>query len=118
MKVYFLITSVLYVLCIIAVPCLVNGMVLQDGALLHLDNLVQKSIRYRYHKENYVKSLNESIVPTGLKIKKRPALLPVSEDFERKWNSILYDAEKNIIKLLLYEFDQIIAKIEVEIQQS
>ena len=51
-------------------------MVLQNGALSHLDHLVQKSIRYRHHKENYVKSLNEGIIPTGLKIKKRPALLP------------------------------------------
>ena len=40
-----------------------------------------------------------------------------SGDFDFDWNSISYDAEKNI-KLLLYESDQIIAKIEVEIQQE
>ena len=60
MKVYFLITSVFYVLhIIIVVPHSVDGMVLQDGELSHLDLLIMKSMRYKHHKENYFKSLEE-----------------------------------------------------------
>ena len=98
-KVYFLITSVIYVLhIIIVVPQLVDEMVLQDGTISHLDLLMQKSMRYK-HKEKYIKSLEEGIAPSGLQIKRKPAFLPVSKDFESKWNAILYEAEKNIIKI-------------------
>ena len=75
-------------------------------------------MRYKHHKENYITNLEEGITPSGLQIKKKPAFLPVSEDFESKWNAILYDAEKNIIKLLMYESDQVIAKIEVDLQEE
>ena len=40
----------------------------------------------------------------------------MSEDFEAKWNSILYNAERNIVELLLYEAEKVIAKIQIEIQ--
>ena len=97
MKIYFLITSVIYVLrIIVVVPNSVDGTVLQDGTLSHLILLIQKSMRYKHHKENYIKSLEERITPSRLQIKKRSAFLPVLEDFESKWNAILYDAEKNI----------------------
>ena len=115
MKVYFLITSVIYVLhIIIVVPHSVYGMVLQDGTLSYLDFLIQISMRYKHHKENYIKSLEEGITPSGLQIKKKTAFLSASEDFESEWNAILYDAERNIIKLLIYESDQVIAIIDVE----
>ena len=93
-------------------------MVLQDGALSHLDLLIQKSMCYKHHKENYIKSLEEGITPSGLQINKKPAFLRVSKYFESQWNEILYEAEKNIIKLLMYESDHVIAKIEVEIQEE
>ena len=119
MKVYFLIASVIYVLhIIILVPHSVYGMVLQGGTLSYLDLLIQKSMRYKHHKERYIKSLEEGITSSGLQIKKNPAFLPVSKDFESKWNAILYEAEKNIIKLFMYESDQVISKIEVEIQEE
>ena len=102
---------------IILVPHSVDGMVLQDGRLSYLDLLIQKSVRYT-HKENYIKSLEEGIMPLGLQIKKKPAFLPISKDFESKWNVIMYEAEKNIINLLIYESKQVIAKIEVEIQEE
>ena len=118
MKVYFLIASVIYVLhIIIVVPNSVDGVVLQSGTLSHLDLLIQKSMSYKHDKENCIKSLEEGITPSGLQIKKKTAFLPVSKDFESKWNAILYEAE-NIIKLLIYESDQVIAKIEVEIQEE
>ena len=47
----------------------IQGMVLNDG-LSHLDDLFQKSLRYHHHKANYKISLQEGIIPTGLKIKK------------------------------------------------
>ena len=40
----------------------------------------------------------------------------MSEDFETKWNSILYNVERNIVELLLYKAEKVIAKIQVEIQ--
>ena len=40
----------------------------------------------------------------------------MSEDFEAKWNSILYSAERNIVELLLYKAEKVIATIQVEIQ--
>ena len=60
--------------------------------------------------------MEEGIIPSGLKIKKKPAFQPVFEDFEAKWNSILYNAEINIVELLLYDAEKVIAKIQVEIQ--
>ena len=34
-------------------------------------------------------------MPNGLKINKSSAITPVSEDFNTKWNEVLYNAEKN-----------------------
>ena len=62
-------------------------------------------MNYKHHKENYIKSLQEGITPSGLQIKKKPAFLPVSEDFKIKWNAILHDAEKNIKKRRKAAFD-------------
>ena len=40
------------------------------------------------------------ITPVGLKIKRKPAFQPVSENFEFKWNSITFNAECSIVQLL------------------
>ena len=58
------------------------------------------------------------ITPVGLKIKKKPAFQPVSENFEFKWNSITFDAERTIVQLLVYESENIFKKIEVKIQKK
>ena len=89
---------------------LANGMVLRGETLSNLDPLVQKSLRYKHHKRNYIQSLEEGIITSDLKIKKKPAFQSVFEHFEAKYNSILYDAEKNIVVLLLYELEKVIAK--------
>ena len=87
MKLYFLNISVIYVLnIIIVVPHAVDGMILQNETLSYLDLLIQKSMRYKHHKENYIKSiyklhLEQGILPSGLQIKKKPAFLPVLVDF-------------------------------------
>ena len=74
--------SVIYVLnIIIVVPHSVDRMILQNETLSYLDLLIQKSMRYKHHKENYIKSLEQGILPSGLQIKKKPAFLPVLVNF-------------------------------------
>ena len=62
--------------------------------------------------------MEEGIIPSVLRIKKAPTFQSVSEDSEVKWNSILYNAERNIVELLLYEAEMVIAKVQVEIQEE
>ena len=71
----------------------VNGMVIFDGQS-QLDNLLQKSLRYHHHRENYIQSLREGVIPTGLKLKKKTAINYISDGFEVQWNNVLYGAEK------------------------
>ena len=106
--VYFLIT-IIYV----ANTNSIDGMVLFDGEQ-HLERLLQKSLRYQHYQKNYEKSLETGIIPKGLKIKKVPAFQPVYEDFFIKWEEILYNAEKNLVELSLYESSKVIAKIEID----
>ena len=49
----------------------VYGMVLLDGLTLYLDHLLQKPLRYKHHKENYIRSLNEGITPVVLHLNKK-----------------------------------------------
>ena len=94
---------------------MINGMVVFDGNT-HLDYLYQKSLRYQHHRENYLTSLLEGLIPSGLRINKRPAFESVSDEFENKWNSVLYDAEKRLVKLLLKESENVVAKVQSEIE--
>ena len=80
----------------------------------HLESLLQKSLRYQHHQKNYEKSLETGIIPKGLKVKKVLAFQPASEDFFIKWEAILYNAEKNLVELSLYESSKVIAKIETD----
>ena len=63
-------------------------MVINDE-LSYLDHLFQKSLRYHHHKEDYRTSPQEGIMPTGLKTKKEPGSIPVTEQFNTK-NRISY----------------------------
>ena len=102
------------------IPCIiyiVNEMVVKNDLLSRIDILFQKSVRYQHHKENYLKSLMEGITPRGLELKKRSAFAPISEDFMSKWDDILFKAEKDLVKLLLFESDVVIEKINLDIQQ-
>ena len=58
----------------------------------------------------------EGITPRGLELKKRSAFAPISEDFMSKWDDILFKAEKDLVKLLLFESNVIIEKINLDIQ--
>ena len=40
----------------------------------------------------------------------------MTDHFENQWNSILYDTEKRLVKLLLKESENVIAKIDTEIE--
>ena len=60
-----------------------------DGGTIKLEHLVQKSIRYQHHHLNYKKSLENGLIPKGLKNNKQPVIKPVTEDFFLR-NGILY----------------------------
>ena len=92
-------------------------MVLNDGNS-YLDHLFQKSLRYNHHKENYKISLEEGITPTGLKLRKDPAFLPLTDGFQQKWDVILFNAEKNLVELLLVETDSVIKKLEFDFNKE
>ena len=74
---------------IILVTNSVHNMVFSDG-LEHLDKLL-------YNDE----WLRRGVIAKGLRIRKDPASEPISNDFQIKWNEILYNAEKNLVELLL-----------------
>ena len=84
----------------------------------HLDLLFQKGIRYKHHHENFQESLANGITPFGLCMKKTPGIVPVMEDFHIKWNEILKGAERKLIELLLVESEKVIAKIQLEVDNS
>ena len=42
-------------------------------------------------------------MPYGLKINKKPSIQIISLDFLEKWNSVLRNAERQLIELLLTE---------------
>ena len=85
------------------------------GLLSLLDILLQKFTQYNHHQNNYERSLLKGKVPTGLKLKKCPTFQPVSADFYRNWNNVLYNAEKELVKLLLEELKKAITKIDTDI---
>ena len=66
---------------------------------------------------NYKESLENGLIPNGLKINKRPAIKPVTEDFLEKWNSILLDAKSNLVQLLLRESLQVVEKLDKELER-
>ena len=70
--------------------------------------------RYQHHQLNYEESLCRGVVPKGLQIRKDPLFEPISNDFQIKWNEILYNAEKNLDELLLYESSNVVAKLEID----
>ena len=48
-----------------------------------------------------------------MQIRKDAAFEPISNDFQIKWNEIVYNAEKTFVELLLYESSNTVAKLEV-----
>ena len=94
---------------------MVNEMVIRNGWLSETDILFQKSIRFSHHKENYLRTLQEGIPPVGLRLKKKPTFVSISEDFQTKWDEVFHTAEMNLVQLLNMESGQVIAKLEKDI---
>ena len=94
-------------------------MVLSNGNS-YLDHLFQKSLRYnrQKNKKNYKISLEEEVIPTGLKLRKDPAFLPVTDGFQQKWDTILFNAERHLVELLLGETDSVIKKLELDFNKE
>ena len=113
MKEHPLITSSLLIFL-----AMVHRMVIKNDGLLHLDLLLQKSLRYKHHKENYLCSLEHGIIPSGLKINKKPAFIPVLNDFTGRWNKILRSAEEKLVNLLLSESDNVIDNLQIKIKEE
>ena len=82
---------------------------------MNLDILLQKSFRYQHHYKNYEKSIALDLIPKGLKIKKRHTFEPISKDFNIKWNNILWDAERNLVELLLNESLKVVERAELDL---
>ena len=64
-ELYLLISSVIYAIYVFYFD---KGMKLNDSYTTKLDHLLQKSIRYKHHYDNYKKSLELDLIPAGLKI--------------------------------------------------
>ena len=75
-------------------------MVLYQGATI-LDHLVQKVSRYKHHKQNYIRSLDEGIIPIGLRINEKPSINTIWSDFHNNRKTITSKAEKDLVLLLL-----------------
>ena len=95
----------------------IKGMVLNDG-LSHLDHLLQESLRYHHEKENYKIILQEEILTASLKIKKDLGFVPLTGQFNKKWDSVLFDAEKSLEELLLTESDNAFKNIGTKFNQE
>ena len=110
---YLLITSIIYAIYAFYFD---NGMKLNDGYTTKLDHLLQKSIRYKHHYENYKESLEFNLIPAGLKIKKLPVIAPVTSSFYSEWNEVLHKAENELVNLLLIESLKLVEKTERDVE--
>ena len=62
-----------------------------------------KKIRYDHHAGNYKRSIIEGKSHYGLQINKKPGIQTISLDFFEKWNSVLRNAERQLVELFLTE---------------
>ena len=79
------------------------------GAKITTLQVPQRKLYREFRRRNYTSRFED---------KNKLAFQPVSEDFEFKWNSIIFNAERSIVQLLLYESEKVIGKIKVEIQKE
>ena len=97
---------------------MVKRMVIENDKLSHLALLLQKSLRYKHHKENYLYSLEHGIIPSRLKINKKPAFIPVSNVFTKKWNYIPRSVEDKLVNLVLSESDNVFDNLQTKIKEG
>ena len=53
----------------------------------------------------------EGVTSTRLKLRKDPAFLPVTDGLQQKWDAILFNAERNLVDLLLVQTESVIKKL-------
>ena len=51
-------------------------------------------------------------------MQKTPAIETVNDDFHIKWHSTLKNAEKQLVELLLFESETMVAKMQFEVDMS
>ena len=66
-----------------------SGMALPNGSTTLLETPLQKGLRYKHHHRNYEKTSSNGMIPSGLRTKESPAFVPVTEDFNSKWDQVL-----------------------------
>ena len=93
-------------------------MVFPEANWQRLNYLFSKLLSYEHHAEKYKLALEKQIIPFGLRIKKLPAIKPISEDFSNQWNSVLYDSEKRSVELLLAETQKVVEKTQIELNEE
>lgn len=54
-------------------------------------------------------------MPTGLHLNKKTAFVPLLEDVEGKWKTVLLTTEKDLVLVLLAKSCKVVAKIELKI---
>ena len=60
----------------------------------------------------------DGITPSGLKINKKPAFTPVSNDFTKRWKKILRSAEEKLVNLLLSESYNVTDNLHTKIKEG
>ena len=63
-------------------------------------------------------SLEHETTPSGLKINKKPEFIPVSNDFDKRWNNILKSAEEKLMNLLLSISDNVVDNLQTKIKEG
>ena len=58
----------------------------------------------------------EGLIPSGLRIKKRPPVNAISDTFEGQWIFVFYGAEKKLVQLLLQESKHTVNQFETQIK--
>ena len=80
--------------------------------------IFQKLLQYEHDAENCKLALDQQIIPFGLRINKVPAVQPISEDFNSKWNTILYHIEGRLVRLLLEETQKVVEKTRTGFKEN
>ena len=105
-KVYRVITLNIYYLCFL------EGIVLTDGT----EYLITCLKRYDHNLQNYETILKNGIINKWSENKKVVTRNYNSfRGFNIKWHKVLYNAEENLVELLIYEYFKVIAKIQVKL---
>ena len=93
-------------------------MVCPEVNLQKLDYLFKKLLLFEHDAENCKLASEKQIIPFGLRVKKLPAIKPISENFSSQQNSVLYDSEKHLVQLLLAEMGNVVEKTQTEFNEE